>query len=42
MFLRRLLRRIGLRRLRGVDAGILDDVALDAVAMAAPTGVAMT
>jgi hypothetical protein len=42
MSLRRLLRRIGLRRLRRIAAGILDDVALDAVAMAAPAGVAMT
>jgi len=42
MFLRRLLRRIGLRRLRGIAAGVLDDVALDAVAMAAPARIAMT
>src|SRR3979411_1411006 len=42
MFLRRPLRRIGLRRLRGIAAGVLDDVALDAVAMAAPARIAMT
>jgi hypothetical protein len=32
---------IGLRRLRGIDAGILDDVALDTFAMAAAAGIAM-
>jgi len=38
---RMLLRRIGLLSLCRIDAGILDDVALDAVAMAAATGIAM-
>ncbi|WP_433994339.1 hypothetical protein [Bradyrhizobium lablabi] len=42
VFLRMFLRRIGLRRLRRIATGILDNVALDAVAMAAPVRVAMT